>query len=80
MCHKEGCWSTKHTQEERDKSRKRFESQINQYIADYKGDQNQEIKEAIKALVINFDSQDLSHDNQDTLESFLTTFRPVMDA
>ena len=65
--------------------RKRFESQINQYIADYKGDQNQEIEEAIEALVIDFDSQDfdsqdLNHDDQDTSESFLTTFGTVTDA
>src|SRR5207302_3230046 len=40
----------------------------------------QEIKEAIEALVIDFDSQDLSQDDQDTSESFLTTFGPVTDA
>jgi hypothetical protein len=52
VCHKEGCWSSNHTQEERDKSRKKFENRINQYIVEYEGDEEQEIDKAIEALII----------------------------
>ena len=47
ICHKEGCWSTKHPQEERSRSiesfRQRFrpgiDRHIRQYIADYEGEE-----------------------------------------
>ena len=39
ICQKEGCWSTKHTPEERQRSRTRFEQRfdkrIDQYIEEY---------------------------------------------
>ena len=55
MCGKEGCWSTKYTQEERDKSKKRFNSWINQFILEYKGEEEKEPpNKLIKALIIDF--------------------------
>src|SRR4029077_12355233 len=54
VCQKEGCWSTKHTKEERERSvenfkqrfRKSFDQgidrRVRQYIAGYEGDGNQE--------------------------------------
>ena len=45
VCHKEGCWSSKHTKEERDESRNRFKDRLGQrfdkkaaqYIANFEG-------------------------------------------
>ena len=49
VCHKEGCWSTKHTKSEREEAKdlyrnqfrdrmdKRFERRANQYISEYEG-------------------------------------------
>jgi hypothetical protein len=47
VCKKEGCWSTKHTEEEREDSRKRFRNQlqrnldqrVHQYITEYEGEE-----------------------------------------
>ena len=56
MCGKEGYQSIKHTQEERDRSKKRFNKQINQFILDYKGKEAEEsFNKLIKALIIDFD-------------------------
>ena len=56
MCGKEGYWSTKHTQEEYDKSKKRLDNRINQFILEYKGEETKEPpNELIKALIIDFD-------------------------
>ena len=78
MCGKEGYWSTRHTQEERDKSRKRLNSYINQFILKYKGEEAEEpFDELIKALIIDFD---LDAQEQETLEMFLTTFGLFMDS
>ena len=38
VCRKEGCWSSNHTQAERDQSRARFTKRMDQFIADYEGD------------------------------------------
>jgi hypothetical protein len=69
VCDKVGCWSSNHTQEERNESRKRFDSRlksrVDQYITDYEGTRNQGIDNAIEALVIDFDSQNLSQNEQD---------------
>ena len=55
MCGKDGCWSTRHTQEERDKSRKRLDNRINQFILEYEGEEAEEPPdELIEALIINF--------------------------
>ena len=78
MCGKEGCWSTRHTQEERDKSRKRLDSRINQFILEYEGEEAEEPPdESIEALIIDFDSD---AQEQETSETFLTTFRPFTDS
>ena len=59
MCGKEGCWSTRHTQEERDKSRERLDSRINQFILEYEGEEAEEsLDESMEALIIDFDLDD----------------------
>ena len=78
MCGKEGCWSIRYTQEERDKSKKRLNNQINQFILEYKGEEAEEPpNKSIKALIIDFD---LDAKEQKTSETFLTTFRPFIDS
>ena len=55
MCGKEGYWSTRHTQEERDRSKKRFDKQINQFILEYEGEEvKKPPNKLIEALIINF--------------------------
>ena len=77
MCGKEGYWSIRYTQEERNKSKKRFNNQINQFILDYKREEVEEsFNKLIEALIINFN---LDTQEQETLEIFLTTFRPFID-
>ena len=78
MCGKEGYQSIRHTQEERNKSRKRLNNQINQFILEYKGEEVEEPpNELIEALIINFN---LDTQEQETSEIFLTTFRPFTDS
>ena len=78
MCGKEGYQSTRYTQEEYNKSKKRFNSQINQFILEYKGEEEEEPpNKSIEALIIDFD---LDAKEQETLETFLTTFRPFTDS
>jgi len=38
VCKKEGCWSSNHTQAERDQLRTRFNKRMDQFIAEYEGD------------------------------------------
>ena len=55
MCGKEGYQSIRYTQEERNRSRKRLNNQINQFILEYKGKEVEEPpNELIEALIINF--------------------------
>ena len=78
MCSKEGYWSTRYTQEERDRSKKRFNKQINQFILEYKGEEAEESpNKLIEAFIIDFN---LDIQEQDTLETFLTTFKPFIDS
>jgi len=78
VCGKKGCWFTKHTQEKHNKSKKRFNSCINQFILEYKGEEVEEpFNKSIKAFIIDFD---LNAQEQETLKMFLTTFRPFMDS
>ena len=78
MCGKKGYQSIRHTQEERNRSKKRFNKWINQFILDYKGEEVEEsLNKLIEALIINFN---LDTWEQETLETFLTTFRPFMDS
>ena len=78
MYSKEGCQSIRHTQEERNKSKKRFDSWINQFILEYKREEEKEpLDKLIEALIINFD---LDAKEQETLEIFLTIFRPFIDS
>ena len=78
MCSKEGYQSIRYTQEEYNKSKKRFNSQINQFILDYKGEEVEEfLNKPIEALIIDFN---LDTQEQETLETFLTTFGPFTDS
>ena len=78
MCGKEGYQSIRYIQEEYNKSRKRLNNQINQFILEYKGKEVEEPpNELIEALIINFN---LDTQEQETLETFLTTFRPFTDS
>ena len=78
MCGKEGYQSIRYTQEEYNRSKKRFNKQINQFILDYEGEEvEKSLNKLIEALIINFN---LDTQEQETLETFLTTFRPFMDS
>ena len=78
MYGKEGYQSIRYTQEEYNKSRKRLNNQINQFILEYKGEEVEEsLNKLIEALIINFN---LDTQKQKTLEMFLTTFRPFIDS
>ena len=78
MYSKEGYWSIRYTQKEHNRSKKRFNKQINQFILEYKGEEVEEsLNKLIKALIIDFDSD---VQKQKTLEIFLTTFRPFIDS
>ena len=66
VCNQEGCWSTKHTREGREESKKKFKERFSrgfdkrasQYIAEYEGvdheidDDMESIDEATEALMI----------------------------
>ena len=55
MCGKEGYWSIRYTQEECNKSKRRFNKRINQFILDYKGEEVEEsLNKLMEALIINF--------------------------
>ena len=55
MCGKEGYQSIRYTQEEYNKSRKRLNNQINQFILEYKGEEVEKpLNKLIKALIIDF--------------------------
>ena len=55
MCGKEGYQSIRYTQEEYNRSKKRFNKQINQFILEYKGEEAEEpLNKLIKVLIINF--------------------------
>ena len=88
VCHKEGCWSSNHTQEERDESRKRFKDKFNrrfnkharQYITEYEGvddaDDLESIDEAINTLMIDFETP-AEPQGYDQTELFLTSFGKI---
>ena len=78
MCGKEGYQSIRHIQKEHNKFRKRFNSQINQFILNYKEEEAEEsFNKLIEALIIDFD---LDIQEQETSEAFLTTFGPFTDS
>ena len=78
MCGKEEYQSIRHTQKERNRSKKRFDKRINQFILEYKGEEVKEsLNKLIEALIIDFN---LDTQEQETLETFLTTFGPFTDS
>src|SRR6266516_285391 len=90
VCNKEGCWSSKHSREERDESRKkfkerfsrRFDRQASQYIAEYEGTDHDDdldsesVDEAMEALMIDVESSPASP-VQEQAELFLTSFGTI---
>ena len=68
----------KHTQEERDKYKKRLDNRIIQFLLDYEEEDRDEesLNESIEALIIDFDS---NNQEQESPEAFLTTFRSFTD-
>ena len=78
MCGKEGYQSIRYTQEKRNRSKRRFNKWINQFILKYKGKEKEKPpNKLIEALIINFN---LNNQKQKTLEIFLTNFRPFTDS
>ena len=78
MYSKEGYQSIRYTQEERNRSKKRFNKRINQFILEYEGEEVEEsLNKSIEALIIDFN---LDAQEQETLETFLTTFGPFTDS
>jgi hypothetical protein len=92
VCNKEGCWSSKHSKEERDQSRQRFKEKLSQrfdrhakqYIADHEGihddNPNSESDEAvdgkIETLIIDIESPPESPAH-DQAELFLTSIGSI---
>ena len=86
VCHKEGCWSSKHSREERDESRKKFKDRLNrrfdrhakQYITEYEGTDyddepgSESTDDAMEALII--DTELPPSPTQEQTELFLTSF------
>ena len=74
VCGRTGCWSTKHTKEERQESRnkfaKRFTGPINKrydsYLQEYEGEEN-DITEDLEALTLDME------ENLEEAENFITT-------
>ena len=78
MCGREGYQSIRYIQEERNRSKKRFNKRISQFILEYKGEEVEEsLDKLIEALIIDFN---LDTQEQETLETFLTTFRPFINS
>jgi hypothetical protein len=61
VCHKPGCWSTKHTQEERDESRKRIFNRARQYMTDMldEKDDYEDSEDNDQYLIDNLENLDL---------------------
>ena len=85
ICNKEGCWSTKHTAEERERSKKKFQQRfsrrVDQYIAEYEGkeesDQEEELEEEMEALILSARSPSPDSGSRESSEAFLTSFGNV---
>jgi hypothetical protein len=87
VCQKEGCWSTKHSRDEREEAKRKFKNRfvgqmnkrIDQYIAEYEGlededdqDMDGELTKEMEALMIEFPPS--SPPGKDNAEAFITTF------
>ena len=76
VCHKEGCWSSKHSKEVREESQRKFKDKFNrnydkrirQYVADYEGTENlqesnsesESLDDTLETLVARSDSPPMS--------------------
>jgi hypothetical protein len=92
VCQKEGCWSTKHSRDEREDAKRKFKNRfsgqmnkrIDQYIAEYEGlededdqDTDGELTKEMEALMIDFPSFLSPPDKDENAEAFITTFGPM---
>ena len=96
VCNKEGCWSSKHTREEREDSKNKFKERFsrgfdrraNQYIAEHEGvdyerdDDSESIDDAAEALMIDIGSSSPSPLDQENLNTdiFITSFGTIHSA
>lgn len=94
VCHQEGCWSTKHSKEEREDSRKRFrerlgqkmDKKVNQYIADYEGTESDmedidDTEEEMEALIVDVSPPSSPPPSKhDDTRNFLTSFGNMENA
>jgi hypothetical protein len=84
VCEKEGCWSSNHSKEEREESRRKFKARFTprfdkytrQYITDYEGTEDNEddldsIDEDIEALIV---TDDYNQEDPEPAEHFTTSF------
>jgi hypothetical protein len=84
VCKKEGCWSSNHSKEEQEESRKKFKARFSQrfdkytrqYIVDYEGTENNDddldsIDEDIEALIV---TDDYSQEDLEPAKHFTTSF------
>ena len=95
VCNEPGCWSTKHSKEECEESKKkfkerfsqrfaqRFDRHANQYIADYEGSPNSEteddLDDAMEALIIDIESPPTTP-VQDKAEGFFCSSGAIYQA
>jgi hypothetical protein len=95
VCNKEDCRSWNHTEEEREESKAKFRNankdkfarfdnkfnrRLDQYIADYEGDDidsEEELEEAFQSLTIDIDPGHLDKDPQDGIDHFFTSFGQI---
>ena len=89
VCGQEGCWSTKHTKQERDEStrdiRNRYKKIERQYIIDHEGTEDCETENcdpdcesvtgAIETLILDTDTPEIP--NEDEAEHFFTSLGPL---
>lgn len=77
VCKKEGCWSTRHTDEEREASKAKFkdnfERRTRQYITKYEGEEGDEQDDDSDDDRINQFIMDYECGDDDDAESFMTT-------
>ena len=95
VCDKEGCWSSKHTKDEREESKKRYKERIREhfsrhfdkqsahYIADYErteSDSDNDLDNKIEALMIDVSSLTLPDPQTQSIKTFITSFGPLEHA
>ena len=85
VCDKEGCWSTKHTKDERDEAKRRFKERLGRgfekgvahYIVDYEGveaDSKDSLDDEMEALMFDVPSLTLPQAGIENTKAFITSF------